>query len=80
MTIVRSYLAAAVTGLSVVAFAPPVLAQSQGEVSPERAAAIQKCIAEAHAVVPEQGTPSGQAMSIRTSVYRACMQKAGQRP
>ena len=78
MTIIRNQLVAAMMGLSVAAIASPALAQ--GDVSPQRAAAIEKCIAEAHKVVPQAGTAEGEAMSIRTSVYRACMQKAGQRP
>jgi hypothetical protein len=69
----RTFLALLV-GLSVTGFAPQALAQD----SPQRDAAIRKCIAQAHKEFP--GDYSSALEGDRTAAYKACMTKEGQRP
>ena len=64
---------ALLAGFSVAAFASQALAQS----SPQRDAAIEKCIAQAHQLWPGGGD---QAHSQRVAAYKACMTAAGLAP
>ena len=68
----RTFLALLV-GLSVTAFALPAVAQD----TPQRDAAISKCIAEAHKQYPGESLDN---QNNRTSVYKTCMTREGQRP
>ena len=68
----RTFLALLV-GLSVTAFASQALAQD----SPQRDAAIGKCVAEAHKQFPGD---SMSTQSDRIAAYKACMTGEGQRP
>jgi hypothetical protein len=68
----RTFLAL-LAGLSVTAFASQTLAQD----SPQRDAAIAKCIGEAHKQYPGESLDN---QNNRTSVYKTCMTREGQRP
>ena len=68
----RTFLALLV-GLSVATFASQALAQD----SPQRDAAIGKCVAEAHKQFPGEGMST---QSDRIAAYKACMVREGQRP
>ena len=60
-------------GLSVAAFASQASAQG----SPQRDAAIEKCITQAHQQWPGNDQ---EAHRQRTAAYKACMTAAGQNP
>ena len=64
---------ALLAGVSVAAFTLPALAQD----SPQRDAAISKCIGEAHKQYPGESLDN---QNNRTSVYKTCMTREGQRP
>ena len=61
---------ALLVGASIAAFALPALAQ----VTPERRAAIHRCIAEAQRLYPG---PSAAQDTNRSDYYMACMTSAG---
>jgi len=70
----KTFVAVAV-GILVVALTSPVNAQSAG-----RTAAIERCMARAHAQYPRTNRASGGSGRARTAIYTACMQAAGYRP
>jgi hypothetical protein len=70
----KSFVVLAVA-ISVVAVSSQVNAQSGG-----RNAAIQRCMAKAHAQYPRTDRASGGSGRERTAVYTACMYAAGYRP
>jgi len=73
MRTINTTIAAIFAALLVAAVAAPASAQS----TPQRDAAIEKCIAQAH-----QQWPGGdqEAHRQRVAVYKACMTSAGQNP
>jgi hypothetical protein len=62
-------------GILVVAFASQVNAKSGG-----RTAAIERCMARAHAQYPRIDRASGGSGRSRTAVYTTCMHAAGYPP
>jgi len=64
-----------VLAVFVVAFASQVNAKSGG-----RTAAIERCMARAHAQYPRIDRASGGSGRSRTAVYTACMHAAGYPP
>jgi len=73
MGIMNRFLLAASIALSVGGFA----LQASAQMTPQRDAAIERCIAQAH-----QQWPGGsqEAHLQRVAVYKACMTAAGQNP
>jgi hypothetical protein len=65
--------AALLAGLSIAGFASQVSAQD----SPERDAAMARCIKAAQSQYPSD---DNAAVAQRTAAYKACMTAAGQRP
>jgi len=59
------------------AFVAAFASSASAQLTPQREAAIEKCIAQAH-----QQWPGGtdQAHQQRVAVYKACMTAAGQNP
>jgi hypothetical protein len=70
----KSFVVLAV-GISVVVFSSQVNAQSA-----RRTAAIERCMAKAHAQYPRIDRASGGSGRNRTAVYTACMRAAGYPP
>ena len=64
-------------GFSVMAFASQASAQLSAQAGPQREAAIERCIAQAHQQWPGGGD---QAHVQRVAAYKACMVAAGQAP
>lgn len=63
---------ATAVGIVLVALTLPVNAQNSG-----RYAAIERCMAKAHAQYPRTSRASGGSSRARTAIYTACMQAAG---
>ena len=72
MKTARKALGAAAVGIVLVAFTLPVNAQNSG-----RTAAIERCMAKAHAQYPRTQRAAGGSSRARTAIYTACMQAAG---
>jgi len=64
-------------GISAMAFALQASAQLPVQAGPQRDAAIEKCIAQAHQQWPGGGE---QAHAQRVATYKACMVGAGMAP
>jgi hypothetical protein len=73
MSTANTFPGALLVGACVVAFAPPALAQVT--LTPERAAAIHRCINEAQRLYP-----GPQQDTDRSDFYKACMTSAGFSP
>jgi len=73
MSIVNKFLLATPIALCVACFA----LQASAQITPQRDAAIERCIAQAH-----QQWPGGsqEAHQQRVATYKACMTAAGQNP
>ena len=74
MRTMNSHVVAVLIGLSIGAVATPVSAQD----TPERDAAIARCVKQAQTQWPNDSGIDEQ--RNRTATYKACMTAAGQRP
>lgn len=75
MTTAGKTLVAATVAILMVAVTSQVQAQNSG-----RTAAIERCMAKAHAQYPRSNRAAGGSGRARTAAYAACMQAAGYRP